>query len=100
MYRILNHHLALAGHGGAVAGNPGGQDAVKHVHTPEYSMNQTIHAAYSHEITGFVDGHPGNQMIQHIVHGFLGFTHAEAANAVSGKIHPAEALLRCVDGDH
>src|SRR5690606_18003757 len=47
---VSHHQSPLAGHGGAVSGDPGGEHAVKHVDSADDSLDQGIGRSHPHQI--------------------------------------------------
>ena len=84
---VLDHHPSLGGEHGAVPGDAGGQDAVEHIHAPQYALHQAVRAADPHQVPGLFLRHIGPDLLQHVVHHRLRLAHAEPPDAVSDKVH-------------
>ena len=83
---ITHNQLALPGKNRAVACNTRWQYTIKHINAARHALNQTVRAAYAHQITRFMHRHQWHQIIQTIIHQWFGFAYAQTAYSITGKI--------------
>jgi hypothetical protein len=66
-----------------VAGQPGRQHAIEHVHPPRHALDQILRRADPHQVAGLVSREDPIDEFQHAVHLLLGLAHAQAADGIA-----------------
>src|SRR5262245_57473926 len=81
--RVTDVQASLAREELAVAGIPGGHDAVEHVDAPCNRLDNVQWCSRAHEVPGLVDGQAGRRRRGDLVHHLIGLADAQAPDGVA-----------------
>ena len=89
---VLQVYHAPGGKAGAVAGGPGGIDAVKKIDAGIDGFEHVVRCADSHDVAGFLMRQEVCRQMQEFPEDFGALTHRKAADGVAGKIEFPEFI--------
>src|SRR5690606_24683946 len=84
---VLDGDGPLAGEDRPVAGDPSGEDRVEEVDPSGHRLGDGIGRAHAHQVAGPVRGELRGDHVEELVHQLFGLAHAQAPDAVPGKVH-------------